>query len=69
MFKKVHMSKSIEEGREWASEWVLFNANSSISVVSSREQVNFQCDDDEVRSVLTNTLSWMFIVVAHWNNR
>ena len=52
MFKKVYMSKPIEEGREWASEWVLFNVNSSISVVSSREQVNFQWDGDGVRFVL-----------------
>jgi len=31
----------------------LFNANSAIfSAISWREQLNFQCDDDEVRFVL-----------------
>jgi hypothetical protein len=30
-------------------EWLLFNANSAISW---QEQVNFQCDDDEIRFVL-----------------
>jgi hypothetical protein len=38
---------------EWVSEWLLFIANSIIcSVISWREQVNFQWDDDEVRFVL-----------------
>jgi hypothetical protein len=35
------------------SEWLLFNANSAIfPIISWREQVNFQWDDDEVRFVL-----------------
>jgi hypothetical protein len=35
------------------SEWLLFNANSAIfSVISWREQVNFQWDDDVVRFIL-----------------
>ena len=51
------------------SEWLLFNANSAIfSAISWREQVNFQWDDDEVRFVLENTQSWIFIVLAHWKN-
>ena len=36
-----------------------------------REQVNFQRDDDEVRFVLDQhayMCSWIFIVLAHWNN-
>jgi hypothetical protein len=31
-----------------ASEWLLFNAN-IFSVISWREQLNFQWDDDKVR--------------------
>ena len=51
------------------SEWLLFNANSAI----------FQLYHDEKKFIfiemmtmsdlyLTNTLSWIFIVLAHWNN-
>jgi hypothetical protein len=36
------------------SDWLLFNTNSltNFSAISWREQVNFQCDDDEVGFVL-----------------
>jgi hypothetical protein len=34
------------------SEWLLFNANSAITAISWRKQVNFQWYDDEVRFVL-----------------
>ena len=37
---------------KWVSEWLLFNANSAIFQLYYGEQVNFQCDDDEVRFVL-----------------
>ena len=47
------------------SEWLLFTANSAISW---REQVNFQWDDNEICFVLDHTLSWICIVLAHWNN-
>ena len=33
--------------------------------ISWRDQVNFQWDDDEVRS---NTISCIFIVLTYWNN-
>ena len=36
--------------------------------ISWREQVNLKWDDDEVRFVLDQLLSWIFIVLAHWNN-
>ena len=37
----------------WVSKWLLFNANSAIvSVISWREQVNVQWDDNGVRFVL-----------------
>jgi hypothetical protein len=40
----------------------------NFSAISWWEQVNFQWDDDEVRFVLkNNTLSWIFIILAHWN--
>jgi hypothetical protein len=48
----------------WVSEWLLFNANSAI----------FQLYHDENKLIVneimykTNTLSWIFIVLAHWNN-
>ena len=49
------------------SEWLLFNTNSA--VISWREQVNFQWDDDEVRFVLNQYAElFFFIVLAHWNN-
>ena len=45
----------------------MFNANSAIfSAISWQEQVIYQWDDDEVRFVLDR--SWIFIVLAHWNN-
>ena len=34
------------------NEWLLFNANSAILLLSWPEQVNFQWNDDEVRFVL-----------------
>ena len=37
---------------KWVSEWLLFNSNSAIFQLYYGEQVNFQCDDDEVRFVL-----------------
>ena len=38
---------------QWVSEWLLLSANSAFFlVISWREQVNFQCDADEVRFVL-----------------
>jgi len=36
----------------WVSEWLLLNANSAISAISWREQINFQWGDDEFRFVL-----------------
>ena len=47
------------------SEWLLFNANSAIFQLW-REQVNF----NEMMSTLfyTNTISWIFTVLARWNN-
>jgi hypothetical protein len=36
--------------------------------ISWREEVNFQWDDDEVCFVLDQHPSWIFIVLAHWNN-
>jgi hypothetical protein len=48
------------------SEWLLLNA--ICSAISQREQVTF--NEMMVMSTLflTNTLSWIFIVLAHWNN-
>jgi hypothetical protein len=50
------------------SEWLLFNANSSIFQLYQQEQVNFQWDDEELHFVLDQHLSWIFKVLAHWNN-
>ena len=44
--------EGVSEGvSEWVSEEV-FNTNSPSLAISWREQVNFQWDDDDVRSVL-----------------
>ena len=45
-------------------KWLLIQQFSAILCL---EQVNFQWDDDEVGFVL-NRLSWIFIVLAYWNN-
>ena len=43
----LHHDLNIAYRVKWVSEWLLFNANSAkLSATSSREQVNFQCDDD-----------------------
>jgi hypothetical protein len=53
----------------WVSEWLLFNANSAI----------FQLYHDETKLIFnemmmmstlnkTNMLSWICILLAHWNN-
>ena len=57
--------------KEWVSEWLLLNANSSIciqvlfnnfSAISWREQANYQWNDDEVRFVL----EWILIALVNW---
>ena len=50
---------------------MLFNTNSAIIQPYHGEMfflINFQWDDDEVALYKGNTLSWIFIVLAHWNN-
>ena len=56
-------------GKEWASEWLLFNANSAIFQLYHGEN-NLIFNEMMMRSALyeTNMLSWIFIVLAHWNN-
>jgi hypothetical protein len=50
---------------EWVSEWLFVYANAAIFQI-------YHGDNNEmmIRSALyqTNTLSWIFIVLAHWNN-
>jgi len=43
---------------------------SNVSVISWREQANFQCDDDEVHFVLNQNALLVFLLIAltHWNN-
>ena len=47
------------------SEWLLFNANSAIFLL-------YHGENNEMMMMtalyLTDSLSWMFIVLAHWNN-
>jgi len=52
---------------EWVSDYCLTPIQ-QFSAILWREQVNSQWDDDEVRFALVNTPSWIFIVLAHWNN-
>jgi len=49
----------------WVSEWLLFNASSAIVQLYHGEN-KLILNDDEIRFVL-DTLSWIFIVLAHWN--
>jgi hypothetical protein len=51
------------------SEWLLFNANSAIFQLYHDEN-KVIVNEIMMRSALhqTNTLSWTFIVLAHWNN-
>ena len=50
------------------SEWLLFNANSAIFQLYHGEN-RLICNEMIMRSTLyeINRLSWMFIVLAHWN--
>jgi hypothetical protein len=52
-----------------ASEWLLFNANSAIFHLYHGE-TKLIYNEMMMRHALyqTNTLSWIFIVLAHWNN-
>jgi hypothetical protein len=46
---------------EWVSEWLLLNTNSAIfSAISWWEQVNYQCDDDDVCFVLDQHAELVF---------
>ena len=52
------------------SEWLLFNANSGIFQLYHGEN-KLIFNEMMMRAALfyTNTLSWIFIVLAHWNNK
>ena len=54
-------------------ELLLFNAKWDIfQLYHGENKLYFDDDDDDVHIVLdhlTNTLSWILIVLAHWNNR
>ena len=54
---------------ERVSEWFLFNTNSAILYLHHGEN-KLIVNELMMRSALyyTNTLSWIFIVLAHWNN-
>ena len=45
---------------EWASEWLLVNANSAI--FHGENKVIFN------EMMMKSALYWIFIVLAHWNN-
>jgi hypothetical protein len=48
-------------------EWLLFNANSAIFQLYYGEN-KLIINEMMMRSALFYTLSWIFIVLAHWNN-
>ena len=55
--------------RKWLSKWLLFNARSAnFKLYHGENKLIF--NETMMRSALyyTNTLSWIFIVPAHWNN-
>ena len=53
------------------SEWLLFNANSAIFQLHNGKN-KFDFDEMMIMTMsalyLTNMLSWIFIMLAHWNN-
>ena len=52
---------------EWVSEWLLFSANSAnLQLFHGENKLIF--NDNEVRFVLDQHLSWIFIVLADRNN-
>ena len=56
--------------KKWVIDCCLFSTHvSNISAISYWKQCTFRWDCDDVCFVLlTNKLSWIFIVLAHWNN-
>jgi hypothetical protein len=61
---KIKQSKTMSE---WVSEWVLLNANSAIFQLYHGEN-KLIINEMMMRFALFNTLSWIFIVLVHWNN-
>ena len=54
---------------EWVSEWLLFTANSAIfQLYHGGNQLIFNEMMMRFALYYTNTLSWIFPVIAHWNN-
>ena len=53
---------------KWVSDCCLEPTQQFFPAISWREQVNIQWDDDEVRFVLDQQLSWISIVLDHWHN-
>jgi hypothetical protein len=52
------------------NEWLLFNANSAIFQLYHGGENKLIFNEMMMRSALfySNTLSWIFIVLDHWNN-
>jgi hypothetical protein len=49
--------------RNWVIEWLLFNVNSAIfQLYHGENKLIFN------EMMMTITLSWIFIVLVHWNN-
>jgi len=63
----VHNSNTYIQS-DWVIEWLLLNANSATFQLHHSE--NKLIFNEMMRSALfsTNTLSCIFIVIAHWNN-
>jgi hypothetical protein len=54
---------------EWESEWLLLNANSAIfQLYHGEDKLIFNVMTMKSALYSTNTLSWIFIVLSHWNN-
>jgi hypothetical protein len=51
---------------KWVSEWVLFNANWTI--FQPYHGKNKLIINEMIMRYKTNTLNWILIVLAHWNN-
>ena len=63
------ISRCLTQWNEWVGEWLLFNTNSAIfQLYHGENKLIFNAMMMRFALFWTNTLSWIFIVLAHWNN-
>jgi hypothetical protein len=50
-------------GNEWESDCCLTPSDQFFNYI----KLHYRWDEDDVHFVLDSTLSWIFLVIAHWN--